>query len=84
MVQRIEFVHRALTEVIPFSEFCKEYNISRKTSYKSWKKIIGLMSGLMNCNLMRFTLFRKDIVLPMSWTSTWAITPVLTMAILQK
>ena len=35
MDQRMEFVHRALTEAIPFSELCKEYNISRKTGYKS-------------------------------------------------
>jgi len=35
--QRAEFVHRALTETIPFSELCKEYNISRKTGYK-WKQ----------------------------------------------
>ena len=37
MDQRMEFVHRALTEAIPFSELCKEYNISRKTGYK-WKQ----------------------------------------------
>ncbi|MFZ7104789.1 MAG: helix-turn-helix domain-containing protein [Peptococcaceae bacterium] len=35
--QRTEFVHRAPTETIPFSELCKEYNISRKTGYK-WKQ----------------------------------------------
>ena len=34
---RLEFVQRALTENIPFSELCKEYNISRKTGYK-WKQ----------------------------------------------
>jgi len=37
MDQRLEFVHRALTESIPFSELCKEFNISRKTGYK-WKQ----------------------------------------------
>ncbi len=37
MDQRLEFVYRALTETIPFSELCKEYNISRKTGYK-WKQ----------------------------------------------
>lgn len=37
MDQRLEFVQRALTETIPFSELCKEYNISRKTGYK-WKQ----------------------------------------------
>lgn len=37
MDQRTDFVHRALTETIPFSELCKEYNISRKTGYK-WKQ----------------------------------------------
>ena len=37
MDQRAEFVQRALTETIPFSELCQEYNISRKTGYK-WKQ----------------------------------------------
>lgn len=37
MDQKKEFVHRALTEAIPFSELCKEYDISRKTGYK-WKQ----------------------------------------------
>jgi len=35
--QRIEFVNRALTEKISFTELCKEYGISRKTGYK-WKQ----------------------------------------------
>lgn len=37
MDQRTEFIHRALTETVPFSELCKEFNISRKTGYK-WKQ----------------------------------------------
>lgn len=37
MDQRAEFVHRALTETITFTELCKEYNISRKTGYK-WQQ----------------------------------------------
>ena len=49
MDQRLEFVHRALTETIPFSTLCKEYNISRKTGYK-WKQrfLDSGYSGLSN------------------------------------
>jgi putative transposase len=35
--QRTEFVTRALTEEITFTDLCKEYGISRKTGYK-WKQ----------------------------------------------
>lgn len=34
---RLEFVLRALSEVTPFVELCREYGIERKTGYK-WKK----------------------------------------------
>jgi transposase-like protein len=35
--QRTEFVTRALTEEITFTDLCKEYGIIRKTGYK-WKQ----------------------------------------------
>jgi len=35
--QRTEFVTRALTEEITFTDLCKEYGISRKTGYK-WRQ----------------------------------------------
>ena len=34
---RTEFVLRALRDVEPFGELCREYQISRKTGYK-WKQ----------------------------------------------
>ena len=37
MDQKKEFVLRALSENIPFSELCSEYGIARKTGYK-WKE----------------------------------------------
>lgn len=32
--QREEFVREALTQTVPFTELCKQYDISRKTGYK--------------------------------------------------